>query len=41
MEKLPQDILYEQQLLANVVESVVTKMYAQYCIEKAINNAQK
>jgi hypothetical protein len=39
--KLPQDILYEQQLLANVVESVVTKMYAQYCIEKAINNAQK
>ena len=39
--KLPQDILYEQQLLANVVESVVTKMYAQYCIETAIQNGQK
>ena len=39
--RLPKDILPEQQLLANVVQSVVTKMFAQYCIALAENKARQ
>lgn len=39
--RLPKDILPEQQLLANVVQSVVTKMFAQYCIVLAENKTRQ